>query len=506
MADFSLESAAALRMRCRGASRDGGRPRTQLMQPPKLTTQYPTSSTLSTLLFAVLVASWWLEVGLRITWLGAIRFEFLLAGLLSLIALVHRPSAPRRSQPNANRDILWAIVMLLVVQGLSLPLAVDFVVAWNAYFNRLVKYAILGVVISQYVISPVTLRVYLFASFVAFLKIGEEAFLGKITGNMVWENQGVPRLHGTAGSMFGHPNSLSGKTVSVLPFIWYLFPTVKARWVKLLVLVEVVFAINIIVFTASRTGYLTVIASALILAAFSKRRRFRAFAFAVAVAVVAVIFVPQEYKERFSSAFTLEEKEGHSAETRKGLFFDSLTTFTHHPLGVGPECFPQYQALEGRNAQETHNLYTQVLAETGIQGFICFAALLYVVLRKAGRTRRGLAAIIEHLESHRSRAPPEARALIDAELQTNRLLFATTTAVVVFTLVRLVLGVFGHDLFEIYWWIAAGLTMALHNMSVIAEKRCTELAGAPAGEPLGALRGQPTLARRRMAPKRRANG
>jgi O-antigen ligase len=306
--------------------------------------------------------------------------------------------------------------------------------------------------------------------------------------------------------MFGSPNSLSGKTVSALPFIWYLFPTVKAHWVKLLVLVEAVFAINIIVFTASRTGYLAIIASAIIVAAFSKRHRLRTLALAVALGAVALVFVPKEYMERFQSAFTLEEREGHSAQTRKELFFDSLTTFAHHPLGVGPECFPLFQDLQGRNAQETHNLYTQVLAETGIQGFICFAALLYVVLRKAGRARRRLTTIIEHLESHRSRAPPEAHRLVDAELQTNRLLFATTTAVIVFILVRLVLGLFGHDLFEIYWWIAAGLTMALHNMSTIAERRCIELTGAPAGEPPGVFHGEPTLARRRMALKRRAHG
>jgi putative inorganic carbon (HCO3(-)) transporter len=478
----------------------------QLMNPAKVTNQYPTSSTLSTVLFCVLAVSWWLEVGLRIAWLGAIRFEFLLAGLLSLIALLHRPSTSRRHEPSANRDVLSAIVMLVVVQGLSLPFAVDFDIAWNAYLNRLVKYAVLGVLIPQYVISPLTLRAYLLASFFAFLKIGQEAFFGKITGSMVWENQGIPRLYGTPGSMFGQPNSLSGKTVSLLPFVWYLYPIIKARWLKLLVLTEVVFAINIIVFTASRTGYLTLTASAILMMAFSKRAKLRAFAFAATLAVVSVIFVPPEYKERFTSAFTLEEKEGHSAETRKGLFFDSLATFMRHPLGIGAECFPRYQAVEGRNAQETHNLYTQLLAETGIQGFTCFAAMLYVVLRKAERTRRRLAAIIEHLESHRARAPPEAHTLFDAELKTNRLLFATTTAVIVFTLVRLLLGLFGHDLFEIYWWIAAGMTMALHNMLVIAEERCLEVAGAPAGGLADAPRRHTKLARRRAAPKRRAHG
>jgi O-antigen ligase len=473
-----------------------------MMNSTKITTQYPTISTTSTVLFSVLVIVWWLEVGLRIPLLGAVRIEFLTAALCGVLALVRHLGARPRSRPSANADILKAIVILIVVQGLSLAFAFRFEIAWAAYLNRTVKYAILGVLISQYVVSPLTLRAYLFSSFVAFLKLGQESFLGKITGNMVWESQGVPRLWGLAGSIFGHPTSLSGKPVSILPYPWYLFPSIKTWWVKILVLVEVVFAINIIVFTASRAGYLTFIASTLLVVAFSERHKARVFAFIIALCVAAVVFVPQEYKERFASTFTGEEKEGHSYDTRKGLFFDSLSTFIQHPLGVGPDCFPLYQASLGRNAQGTHNLYTQLLAETGIQGFLCFAALAIVILRKGFRTRTRFAAIIEHLESHRSRAPPEARVTFETELQTNKLLFGTVTAVIVFTFVRLLLGLLGHDLFEIYWWIAAGLTMALHNMLLTSEKRCTELAGAPAGAPSQ----QRIFARRYPVPKRRFHG
>jgi len=454
------------------------------MNPPKIT-QYPTISTAATVLFCVLVLSWWLEVGLRVAFLGTIRWEFLLAALASVFALVHhsaRSKHPRTSgpAPGGNSDIIRCIVLFVVVHGLSLPLAIDFDIAWNAYLNRVVKYAILGLLVSHYVISPSTLRTYLFASFVAFLKIGQEAFLGKITGNMIWESQGVPRLFGTQGSMFGHPNSLSGKTVSMLPFIWYLYPTITARWVKLLVLLQVIFAINIIVFTASRTGYLTFIAATIFIVAFSRSKKLRMVGFAIGLSVAAMVFVPQEYKDRFISSFTGEEKEGHSADTRKGLFFDSIKTFSDHPLGVGAECFPIYQDLGGRNAQETHNLYTQILAETGVQGFICFVALLYVIMRKALKIRKRLIALIDHLEAFRKTAPPQAREAVETELRSDRLFYATTTAVIVFTLVRLVLGIFGHDLYEIYWWFAAGLTMALQNMSVIAEQRCSEIAGTPA--------------------------
>lgn len=445
------------------------------MNSSKVLTEYPKIATPLTLLFSLLTVSWWLEVGLRIQFLAAIRFEFLLAGAAGAIAVFRSISSPKK--PNENADILRCIVLFVGVLFISMPLAADFQSAWTVFVNRVVKYAIIGVLVSHYVISPLTLRVYLFASFIAFLKIGQEAFLGKITGSMVWENQGVPRLFGSPGTMFGHPNSLSGKVVSVLPFAWYLYPRMRSRWVKLLIVVHIIFSINVIIFTASRTGYLTVIAASMLLILFAERNKAKVLFATVALGIAAVTFVPPEYKERFVSAFTGQEKEGQSANTRKALFFDSVETFVRHPLGVGPHGFRIMQARAGRNAQDTHNLYTEILVETGIQGFICFAVLLVTVLKKGFRTRKRLRRLISSLKLKSQQLDPETRKMAQREIETDKFLLAATNSVLTFILVRLVLGVFGHDLFEIYWWLAAGLVMSLYSLTLVAEKRCTEITG-----------------------------
>ncbi len=52
-----------------------------------------------------------------------------------------------------------------------------------------------------------------------------------------------------------------------------------------------------------------------------------------------------------------------------------------------------------------------------------------------------------------------------------KLMEATTNAVFVFLLIRLVVGFFGSDLYQIYWWFALGLTIALLNMNVWASAR-----------------------------------
>jgi len=288
--------------------------------------------------------------------------------------------------------------------------------------------------------------------------------------------------------MFGDPNALSGKTVSMLPFIWYLYPTLQRTWVKALAWVLVVFAVNIIVFTASRTGYITAILAAILIVLYSPKKKAPLIAWLLVASFLTVTFLPDQYKERFMSSFTGKEAEGRSADTRKDLFFDAVNTFAEHPLGIGLGCFPIWQKLNQRNAQETHNLYTQLLAETGIQGFLCFFALIIVVLRKSLRCRRAFFDLATRLQGLRARAPPDVPAPeLDEELRNNQLLGSTANALVVFLLVRLALGAFGHDLMEIYWWFAAGLAMALHNMRRIAEWRCAELevaAGGPAPDPV----------------------
>jgi len=48
---------------------------------------------------------------------------------------------------------------------------------------------------------------------------------------------------------------------------------------------------------------------------------------------------------------------------------------------------------------------------------------------------------------------------------------AMVMAVSLFLLLRLALGLFGMDLYEIYWWFALGLTLALLNMTSTASTR-----------------------------------
>ena len=433
-------------------------------QSSKVTPTYPETSNLVLGIFATYIVFWWLEIGLRRPFFLQIRIEFLLGAVLGAVCLfawMKKGKVKHSSSPVAR----WALIYLFVM-ALTVPFSLNSAVAWDFYVNRIFKLSLMAFFISQLVTSPKALNVFLLASFFAFLKIGQESFLGTINGSMIWENQGIPRLHGIYGTMFGSPNSLSGKTVSVLPFVWYLWPTITNRFVKIAVLVFVVFAINIVLFTGSRTGYLSIIVISVIVVMLSEKRARMAGLF-VLLAIVAVMYIPEEYKERFLSSFTGQEAEGASSDLRVQLFQDSLTVFSENPLGVGIGNFPLAQRMAGRHAADTHNLYTQLLAEVGVPGFVCFVALIVAILLRASVLRRRCLALADRIRLS-SIAEKFSQQRITRDIA---LILGTANALLVFVFARLVLGIFGHDMLEIYWWIAAGLALALSQLLRVAESK-----------------------------------
>ncbi len=45
------------------------------------------------------------------------------------------------------------------------------------------------------------------------------------------------------------------------------------------------------------------------------------------------------------------------------------------------------------------------------------------------------------------------------------LMIASAKALMLFIFIRLVLGLFGMDLYEVYWWFACGFTAAIYKLS-----------------------------------------
>lgn len=413
-------------------------------------TEYPQVPVWALALFGGYVITWYLQVGERIAPLGAMRFEFVYAAFLTVVAICFIGQL-QLSSPLSAYLVAYAVALLIHV-----PLSSDFTTSWNVLNNRVVKFAFMGFFIAAFVKSPRGLRFFLAAFLLACMKIGQEGFFGKMTGSMVWENQGILRLHGTT-SLYGHPNSLAGNALGTLPFVIYLFPT-SNRFVKVALLVLAIFATTIVLYSGSRTAYVAVIVllAAVIL---KSRKRMRILTIVVAICTGAIPFVEEQYKGRFKSIFTQKEAEGQSAEARIQILKDAWQVFRDNPLGVGVAAFPKVRRERFGRTQDTHNLYFEVATNLGVQGLIVFMLLVHRMLKVLKELTQSFSAQAESLSAV---SPcPE----IDQQREDVKLLCATAKAVSVFILIRLALGLFGMDLYEVYWWFATGLTIALWNIN-----------------------------------------
>lgn len=412
------------------------------------------------------IVYWYLQGGVRFPALGAIRFEFLMGAALFALAIPAYFTNPNRERSGVG---VWvALLFALIVMMVWFSYAPE--ISYLVFIDRVVKFALLGFFIAAFVTTPSRLGWFIGAFLFACLKMGQEGFLGTITGSLIWENQGIPRLHGSTPN-YTHPNSFSGMALGCLPFVLYFYRIVP-WYLRLVLLIQLVFMLNIILFTGSRTGYVALIIGIGFLAWKAENRK-RAFLVLLIAGFAAVPFIPQDYIGRARSVFTQEEVEGRSIEARKEILEDAVRIFVDNPLGVGVHAFPMVRQDRFGRSQDTHNLYLEVATNLGIQGLIVFSGFVLALLRILSRLAVSIDRQIKLVEQVLSRPPPASENIncLRGHLRDLQVMRATCRAVYVFLIIRLGLGLFGMDLYEIYWWFALGTTVAIWNVNVVARRR-----------------------------------
>lgn len=285
---------------------------------------------------------------------------------------------------------------------------------------------------------------------------------------MVWENQGTPRLHGSTPN-YEHPNSFSGMALGSLPFILYFF-TNAPRFLRVVLAGQFIMALGVIVFTGSRTGYIGMGVGLLFLFLRSERKA-RALTLLVIGGLAFAAVVPHAYVERFDSIFTQEDKEGQSINLRKEILEDAWEIFTSRPLGVGVGAFPSIRKARFGRSQDTHNLYLEVGTNLGIQGLVVFGGFVLVLLRLLSRLERSIKGQIDLLRGIADRGKDGSSDKMAFHIQDLQTMSSAVVATYVFIMIRLGLGFFGMDLYEVYWWFASGTTVAVWNINTVASRR-----------------------------------
>lgn len=431
---------------------------TQTSPPKRGILGYPSRSALSLIFFLMFVVARYVQLGARREFMATIRAEFLL-GLL-VILVVWREFMSRKPAIGDSTRLLYAIVLLFVVMGIQVPFAADPVLAREVMFDRVIKFALLTFFMVVLIESPRYMAWFIGVFLFSLFYITLESVRGLITGGLVWENQGIMRLHG-AVPIYAHPNSLAGVSMGALPFVIFLFLHVR-RWYFRLGLIAVgTTSLLCVIYSGSRTAYVGIVGLVFYWWLLSKNK-IRFFALAAVLGSLAVLVVPDQYIERFESIGG-KEKEGSSKETRIEILRDAFQIFKERPLGVGIASFPAARTERFGRTQDTHNLYLEVATNLGIQGFVVFVVLAGIMMHRFVATASSFHRQRERLRSIAARRglPRNLMAPAKRHYQDLGFLAAISKAGGAFIFIRLVLGLFGMDLYEVYWWFGAGLAVAL---------------------------------------------
>ena len=169
-------------------------------------------------------------------------------------------------------------------------------------------------------------------------------------------------------------------------FFWGFLQFIKAKKYKLVGYGLVALTLYSTMYQFSRGGYLSVLASVLVLGVLKDRK----------LLVILGVFlltwqlvVPTAVRERVSMTKDAHGQLEGSAQTRLDLWKDSWDSFLRSPVvgnGYGTYQFGQHEG----NLTDTHDWFIKVMVETGVVGMIMYLVLLQQMFALAYRLfRRG---------------------------------------------------------------------------------------------------------------------
>ncbi len=377
----------------------------------------------------------------------------LLAGVVTLMAVyMHRDKL--------NKAPLWlgnAPAAILVLYCAWMWAQNGWALDATAHFEACVqftKYLIAFYFCYKIFDRPERLRDFLLVHLAGCTYLGVQAYLSN--------NFTDGRLNGVGGPGIDDANTL-GMFLATGVVAGAALALSQSGWRRYLTFGGLAFAMNGLVLTASRGGFLGLLGGgALIAALYPRQYRVRFIVLAVIAAVGFAAVADRRFIERAASLVAAAERREDidmSAESRYVILAAQWRMFFDHPLGSGhkgtvalsPDYLDDIWLTEsrdgaGKRGRSSHNTFMTALSEQGIVGAALFFALVLSVLYAAARI---------YLLRHRVADP--AQVVVAAGLCAG-------------VVVVLVAGV-GTDylMAEVQFWFLAGLVCALRQLTAAAQ-------------------------------------
>jgi O-antigen ligase len=249
------------------------------------------------------------------------------------------------------------------------------------------------------------------------------------------------------------PNFYGLFLVPLVPLALDRFSDERRKPLRLLALVAFAVVFLSVVFTYSRGGFLSMVAT-VALTLVRRPPPLKVLLFVLLAAVPLLSLVPSQYSTRMTTILSLRDAdEGHGIQDsgmrgRLSEMTVAMLMFVEDPLlGVGLANFPHlYQEYARRIApdsrleiREPHSRYLEVAAEMGLVGILAFSALLASLFLAMRAGERGLKAA--------------------GDLDGAGMVRSVEVGLIGF----LIGSIFLHSAFSRFFWVLAGIALATRN-------------------------------------------
>lgn len=268
------------------------------------------------------------------------------------------------------------IAMLLLAALLSVPLASDRQVSWDAFTDYL-KVVVMFIVLVNVVRTERRLKwlflLVLIVSCVLSVAAINHYRLGRL-------DSGGQRIKGIIGGMFDNPNDLALHLVTVIPIAVSLALGSRAGLKKLFYAVGAILLLAGVVATFSRGGFLGLACMGGVLGwRVARRNKWMVIMLAPLLLGGIILLAPGGYGSRMGT--TSDE----SASARLDDLKRSIFIAVRHPLfGVGMGNYILYSNKE----HASHNSYTQVASEMGLGALLIYVLFQVTAIKELRKIAR----------------------------------------------------------------------------------------------------------------------
>lgn len=353
---------------------------------------------MSIFLLTFFIITYFLHMTSRVPVFGEMRLDLVL-GIAAFVATFMQGTGDklRLHVPTSRRLLIFLLYIFI-----SLPL-----VTWPGSVIRLnltiwIKSAFFFLLIVGAVRSERQLKwiMFVFLGCQAFRVLEPlylhitEGYWGDIAYSHVGGGMsGLNRLSGAPHDIV-NANQYAWVIINTIPFLFYLFWK-GGKTGKLVFLAALPSFVYALLLTGSRTGIISLAVVVLGIVLISEKKA-RNLMIALAIVIPAAMYMfttaDSGLQDRYLSMVDSTVAGADTAEGRKTALITQLGSISNNPLfgnGLGTSGETNANILGG-SSQVTHNMYIEILQETGIIGFSLFMAYIVTMIKALNGARRTL--------------------------------------------------------------------------------------------------------------------